>query len=156
MKPRSHSLNQAVCVTMTVVAAKPTISVQRNATTWTNLRATVMSSLECLADAEVNAPVARFRFAVHFQVRDAVQLISEVDARRTDRRQISEAGPCRVHERCRDSERSVRHVAEVEERDASELTDERLADFCRPLQHGQPADRQSEAAQRIDFEPPPA
>src|SRR4030095_2300116 len=38
MKPRSQSLNQAVCVMMTDSAAMPTISVQRKATICTNRR----------------------------------------------------------------------------------------------------------------------
>src|SRR6266508_4943223 len=39
MKPRSHSLNQAVCVTMTAIEATPTTSVQMNATTCKERRA---------------------------------------------------------------------------------------------------------------------
>src|SRR5262247_2409701 len=101
MKPRSHSLNHVVCDTMTAIDVTPTISVQMNATTWRNFRATVMSSLKRLTDAEVNAPRARFRFAVHLQVRNAIQLISEVDACRPHRGEIPKSGPSGVHERCR-------------------------------------------------------
>src|SRR5215510_6891029 len=108
MKPRSHSLNQVVCDTMTAIAVTPTISVQMNATTCRNLRAMVISCLKRLADAEVNAPRACLRFAVHLQVRDPVELISKVDACLTDRREISESGSGGVHERCRDAERPIR------------------------------------------------
>src|SRR5215208_1852315 len=135
MKPRSHSLNQVVCVTMTTIDATPTISVQMNATTCRNLRATVMAILKRLADAEVNAPVARFRVAVYPQVGKAIQLVAEVDARRTNRCQVPEPRSCGVHQCRRHPEGLVRHVAEVEERHSSELAKQRLADFGRSFQH---------------------
>src|SRR4026208_239440 len=104
MKPRSHSLNQVVCDTMTTIAVTPTIRVQRNATTCRNFRATVMmrTALERLTNTEVNTPRARFRLAVHLQVRNAIQLIPEVDARRTDRREITQPWPRGVDESPRD------------------------------------------------------
>src|SRR5262245_9137570 len=115
-----------------------------------------MTCLKRLADAEVNAPRARFRLAIHLQVRNAIQLKPEVDACRTDRGEIPQSGAHGIQERRRNVERSVRHVAEIEKRDASELADERLTDFCRALEHRQPADRQSETAERADLEPSPA
>src|SRR6185503_2864827 len=139
------------------IAVTPTISVQMNATTCRNLRAIMThTSLERLADAEVNAPRARLRFAVHLQVRDPIELIAEIDARRTDRREISETGACGVDESRRHVERPVRHVAEIEEGDASELADQRLADFGRSFQHRQPSDRQAKAAEGADLEASPA
>src|SRR4029079_1240870 len=106
MNPRSHSLNQVVCDTITAMAVTPTINVQMNATTCRNLRPTVMTSppLERLTDAEVNAPVARFGFAVDSQVIDPIQLISEIDPRRTDRGEVSQARPHGVDQRPRNVE----------------------------------------------------
>ena len=38
MKPRSHSLNQVVWLTITAIEVTPMRSVQMSATTWRNLR----------------------------------------------------------------------------------------------------------------------
>src|SRR5436190_3681283 len=103
----------------------------------------------------MDAPRARFRLSVHSEIRDSVELIPEVDARRPDRCQIPEAGTRGVYQRSRDVERLVGDVAEIEERDASELAEQRLADFRRPLHHRQTADRQTETTQRADLEPSP-
>src|SRR5262245_44763135 len=111
--------------------------------------------LERLTNAEVNAPRARLRLAVHLQVRNAIQLIPEVDTRWTDRREISQTWSHGVQETRRDVDGPVRHVPEIEERDASELAEERFADFGRSLHHRQPADRKAETAQRADFEATP-
>ena len=93
MKPRSHSLNQVVCVTMTAIDATPTISVQRKATTWSERLATTSADLtsERLTDAEVHAPAPLLRLAVDEQALDRIQLVADVEARRTDRRQVAEA-----------------------------------------------------------------
>src|SRR5687768_17085965 len=101
MKPRSHSLNHVVCVTMTAIDAVPTTRVQRNATTWRDRRAadtygslrpnglvgsrakarstsvTCSNLLESLADAEVDAPLAALGLAVDAQPVDGCQLIPE-------------------------------------------------------------------------------
>src|SRR5262245_8146473 len=157
MKPRNHSLNHVVCDTMTAIAVTPTINVQMKATTCRNLRATVMTqpSLERLTDAEVNAPWPRFRLAVDLQVRNAIQLIPEVDACGPDRGEVSQSGTHGVHESRRYVERPVRHVAEIEEGDASDLAKQRFADFGRSLQHRQSPDRKAGRAERADFEATP-
>ena len=56
-----HELLNSGAVTMTTIDATPTINVQMKATTCRSFRATVMSALERLTDAEVNTPVARVR-----------------------------------------------------------------------------------------------
>src|SRR5262245_40416745 len=118
MKPRSQSLNQAVCVMMSDSAAMPTISVQRKATIWTNrrspdigissapilLRRTLAFAIydlpawmldtrigsECLPDAEVHTPIPLLRLPVHEQSVDVIELVSEIHPHRPYRRTIPE------------------------------------------------------------------
>src|SRR5690349_20569880 len=89
MKPRSHSLNQVVCVTMTAIDVTPTISVQRKATTCRDRRAADIS--EGLTDAEVDAPVALLRITIDPEVVDLRQLVAEIESRRSNRREIAQA-----------------------------------------------------------------
>src|SRR5262245_42877017 len=89
MTPRSQSLNQALCVTIAAVEAALIISVQTKAMIWSDLR-TTGTPLKGLPDAEVDSPVARFRFAVHMQIWNRGQLIAEINASRAHRCQISQ------------------------------------------------------------------
>src|SRR6185503_7018678 len=99
MKPRSHSLNQVVWVTMTAIDAVPTTRVQMNAKTWSDLRVSDMEMTyahsafgihhsKCLTDAEVEAPPTRFRLAVDAKTRNPIQLVAEVDPRGAERGQV--------------------------------------------------------------------
>src|SRR5688500_14865384 len=101
MKPRSHSLNHVVCVTMTAIEVTPTISVQMNARTWRDRRATENAGVtvsKSLTDAEVNAPAAGLRLAVHAQVLNRVQLVAEIHTDGTDGREITQTRADRVPE----------------------------------------------------------
>src|SRR5215207_4992031 len=91
MKPRSHSLNQVVCVTMTAIDATPTTRVQIKATTWSERR--VSDILEGLADAEVNAHAPFLRETVDEQPLDGIQLVPDIEPHRTDRRLVADPGP---------------------------------------------------------------
>src|SRR6185503_17458370 len=93
MKPRSHSLNHVVWVTMTTIAVAPTISVARKAMTWRKrlVYDITAPASECLPDAEVHPEAALLRLPVDEQSVDRIQLIADVEPRRTDRRLIAEA-----------------------------------------------------------------
>src|SRR5262245_36070050 len=121
MKPRSQSLNHAVCVTMATIDAVPTSSVQRNATTWSDLRVNDIRVLERLSDAEVQAEPALLGFSVDEQPLDGRELIADVHPKRSDRRQVPEA---RTHGIAQIREVDVPgcdpDVAVVEERNAAQ------------------------------------
>src|SRR5262245_27490360 len=148
MKPRSHSLNHVVWVTMSAIDAAPTIRVQMKATTWSDLRATDMGRLEGLAHAEVDPPPPRLRLAVDQQVGDRVHLIAEIKAQRSYRRHIAEPWSYRVAQ-ITDVEipRVGPHVAEIDERNGAEPSLHRHPRFQRTVEHREPADRKAEAAE---------
>src|SRR5688572_29280693 len=131
MKPRSHSLNQVVWVTMTAIDAVPTIRVQRTATTWSDLRANDIlipepSSLmpsEGLADAEVHAEGPFLWLAVDEKAFDRIDLKADVEAYRTNRRLVAEAGTRRVAQVAQVETPGIGpDVADVEKRRGAELS----------------------------------
>ena len=75
-----------------------------------------------LADTEVQTETPRLRGAVHQQLRRGIQLIAEVEAERTDRCLISQAGTDRVAEIAGlDAERIRPDIAGVQEQHDAEL-----------------------------------
>src|SRR3970040_2699402 len=99
MNPRSKSLTQAVCDTITASAAAPTMSVQSNATTCTNrftVRLPPGTWSERLPDAEMNAPSTSLGLAVDQEALDRGQLVPEIRADRADRSAVPKAGADRV------------------------------------------------------------
>src|SRR5688572_16680855 len=147
MKPRSHSLNHVVCVTITAIEVEPTIRVATKAMTWrerlvNDIRGSATS--ESLSDAEMDADAALLRFAVDQQSFDRIELVADVEARRSDRRLIAEARADGI-EQIAEVEvlRLAPDVAEIKERDRAELACQRQAHLRRSLEHRQAADRKS-------------
>src|SRR5688572_7940581 len=167
MKPRSHSLNHVVCVTITAIAAVPTTSVQRMATTWSDRRASdilipapgswFLVPSEGLADAEVHPDAALLRRAVHEKAFDWIELVPDVEARRTDGRLIADAWAHRVAQ-VADIEipRISPDISEVEKRRRPELPSDGNAELGRALEHRQSADRETETAERAHLVASPA
>src|SRR5688500_4393774 len=100
MKPRSHSLNHVVWVTMTAIEVTPTSSVQMNAPIWSrrlapavgiwSLGAELVIPSKGLANAVVHAPLPVLVLTVLEQAVDRIELVPEVDARRADRCEVSQ------------------------------------------------------------------
>src|SRR3954466_15449162 len=175
MKPRSHSLNQVVCVTMTAIEVTPTSKVQMKATTWSERLATDICSaplglglclfensgsrrwaLEGLTDAEVHAPAALFGRAVDEQTFERIELIPEVHTDRTDWSQVAQPRADGVaHVTGIEVPRLGPDVSVIEKRNRTQLASHRHPHFRRAFEHRQAADRESEPAQRADFVPSP-
>src|SRR5687768_10057441 len=90
---------------MSATAMIPTMRVPTSATTWRNRRMNLMppsrtpspdppgpSSSERLPDAEVEAEPPRLRLAVHEEAGDWIELVTDIDADRTDRRRVPQTG----------------------------------------------------------------
>ena len=165
MKPRSHSLNQVVWVTMTAIEAAPTI---KRADEGDDLKGPSASDIdrsrsdirviERLADAEVDAPVPLLGSPLTRRFVDRIQLVAEVDARRADRRQVAEARARRRSAGRRDRSPTARDQTLPKSTNATapNLPAQRQAHFGRPFEHRVAADRQAESAERADLEAPPA
>src|SRR5262245_15715334 len=105
--------------------------------------------LERLSDAEVNAPAAIARFAVHEQTGNRVELVAEVEAERTDRRLVAQPRSDRVAKIVElDPERLCPDVAGIEEEHGAEAAAERGAKLLAEQEHAVAADRQSRSAER--------
>src|SRR5262245_57629690 len=90
------------------------------------------AALERLTDAEVDSPWPLFGLSIHPKVRNGIELVSKVDACRTDRSEVPQSGTSRVQEVTGfELQRVGPHVAVVEKRDAPELAHQRHADFRR-------------------------
>src|SRR3954462_9113642 len=108
---------------MIAAGVEPTISVRTIIDACNSLRATLMNTLplERLADAEMNAPMALFRGAVDDQPRDRIELVTEVESHRADRRLVAEPGAGRIVQIVQsDAPVLCPHVAAIHEDDATE------------------------------------
>src|SRR6185312_7979891 len=157
MTPRTQFLKNGVSVTTPASST----SVRRAPAVQSRIRVSrLMGDLgsEGLADAEVHAPPSRLGFAVHEQSRDRVELVADVEAKRTDGRLVAEAGADGAAQIVQFDLPAVRpDVAGVEEQDRAEAAADPLAAFEAVLEHAVAADRQARFAQRAELvAPPPA
>src|SRR5688500_6116909 len=153
MNPRSHSLNQAVCVMMAAMDATPTTSVQMKATTCSERRISDMSirddirpaRSEGLSDGEMEAQRPLLRGTVDQEAINRVHLEPDVDADGANGRQVAQAGadgdPQVTHVVL---ERPRPYVAGIDEPDRAQLAPERQAHLGRQLQRREPGHREPE------------
>src|SRR5260370_40481961 len=102
MNLRSQSLNHGVCDAISASAMMPTLIVPTSATTCRAFRmyflvgdtrlCSILSPLKGLSNREVEAEASSLRLAVHQQPGQRIELVAEVHADRTDRRQVAQAG----------------------------------------------------------------
>src|SRR5262245_1598449 len=105
----------------------------------------------------MHAPVTLLRLAVDAQVVDWRELIPEVEAGRTDRREIAESGADRIAEVAdAEVECAGPHIAVVEEHDRAQLAPYRHSRLAGSLDERVAADGKTESAQRADLEPAPS
>src|ERR1700730_12812930 len=106
---------------MIAAAAAPMTSVSTMSSARSRRLASRMTS-ERLSDAEVHAPPAGLRHTVHQQPGNGIELISEVEADRPDRRLIPQSRSNRVPQIVQvDIPRARPDVSGIEERDATEV-----------------------------------
>src|SRR3954467_12778876 len=104
----------------------------------------------------MEAEVSRFRFSVHQQAGNRIQLKAHVGANRTDRRLVPESGTNVVPQSLQiETESIAERVAAIEEDHRTETAPDVGAEFGRKIQKREAADRQSCGAQRRDFVPAP-
>src|ERR1700721_1177701 len=140
---------------MIAAAAAPMTSVSTMSSARSRRLASRMTS-ERLSDAEVHAPPARLRLAVHQQPGYGIELVSEVEANGPDRRLITQSGSNRVPEIVHvDIPRSGPDVSGIEEGDAAEVAAKHRAQLDARRQHAVTADRQA-SAQRAQLVGAPA
>src|SRR5262245_37308935 len=112
--------------------------------------------LERLTNTEVHPPPARLRLAVHQQVVDGVQLIADIETKRTDRRLIPEPDADRVTQIVEPNAAGFGpHVAAVVEEHRAVLPGQRGADFFGDGEHAVAANRHA-GAERAHLVTPPA
>src|SRR5262249_2163037 len=112
---------------------------------------------ESLADAEVDPPPPRLRFAVHPQIGVRIQLVTEVESNRSDRRLISQTGADGVAQVVQSNvPRFRQNVAPVQKEDAAEFSAERPTQLGREGKHAVAACGQTRFCQRADLIAPPS
>src|SRR2546426_11178517 len=117
-----------------------------------------MGPLERLADAEMDAPAACLRRAVHEQTRKRIELVAEVEPERPDWRLVAEPGANRVAKLAElEAEGFGPHITGVEEQHAAPGAAQHRAELFADHEHAVAADRRSRSTERAHFvAPPPA
>src|SRR3990167_369087 len=113
--------------------------------------------LECLPDAEVDAPAAWLRLGVDTELGNGIELVAGVEAYRADRRLIPQTRSDRVAQIAEvHAPRAGPHVAAVEKEYGAQPAAELGAQLRAERQHAVAANRQARIAERADLVPPPS
>src|SRR5439155_22898923 len=110
-----------------------------------------------LADAEMEAPPSCLWRGADQQTRNGIELVADVESKRTDRRLITESRADRITEIAElECERIGPDVAGIEKHDGAPIAAQRAAKLFAHQEHAVAAQRQSRSAERTHLVPSPS